>query len=302
MPFLNAKGPLLTLLRDPDVVSRTKAFAASPAVLVHAVCALQGEAAFLSATAPCAEGATLPRFVGSGEATTCLIVFIRAPDGSRAACAHLDCLEAVAPFVEACAAEGLFFEAAGAEPAPPLEVALVGAFAGGDNTVHLVAATLTALQGVACPLTLAVACVLEANVSPAGPPRRPLHAGAALDMATGELRPASFASVGPHELERRARCFVRGAPSPFVAFTRGAWQPCALPEPGSAGGGGGGLEWGVPRSAMARFLAMSDDKLLRTTSTSPEAEAPGYAAKMRETLVFISRRFEPPAPSPLETQ
>jgi len=246
MPFIGADG-LLSLTRSEDVIARTRAFAASGPVLCNGVAALQGEVVFLEGEGV---GTTPPRFCGSDEATTCCIVYLRVPDGSRAACAHLDCEEAVAPFLEACEATGFWAAASGSGSGggPPIGVA-------------------------------------------ADAPRRPpLHAGAALDVVTGELRPARFVSFGPDEVARRSRCFVQGGEGCRVAYKGGAWAP--VPLPGGTSQGSDALKWGMRRSALAMLAAMDDKKLLKVTSTSPEAEADGYVERMRDILRFIEQRME----------
>lgn len=285
MPFTDLEGPLLGLTRSEAVLTRTRSFGAAGSVLCHGVMALQGEAVFISP----GEGSPPPRFLGSSEATTCCIVFIRAPDGSRAVCAHLDCPESVAPFVAACEAAGMW----GLGAAALLEVDLVGSTSGWKESVHLVAAVLTGLHGAPAPLQLRIAAVLDENVAPDvardAPRRPPLHSGAALDIATGELRPARFASAGPDELPRRARCFVQGGPMCRVAYAGGAWAP--VPVPGGSVPGSDALSWGMRRSALNRLAQMGDKELLQLTSTSPEAEDDGYVDRMREILGFISQHM-----------
>jgi hypothetical protein len=298
MPFLDRDTS--ALLRNEDVCRYTRAFAASAPVLCNGPFALQGEVVFISRT----EGAPPPRFCGSDEATTCCIVFLRADDGSRAACAHLDVPESVSPFLAACDEVGFWGKTApdaaggggcgGATGAAPVfQVHLVGSTKGWNGSLEMVEAVLEGLNEHPAQLELRTACVLSENEVPgvaADAPRRPpLHAGAALDIATGELRPARFASLGPDELPRRARCFVRGGEGCRVAFSRGAWAPVALPggdAPGSAN-----LAWGLRLSAVEKFLKMDDAKLLQLTSTSAEAEADGYVAKMREILRFIGSQL-----------
>jgi hypothetical protein len=296
MPFVDASGPLLGLTCREDVLTRTRAFAVSGAVLCHGIVALQGEAVFLSAPPGAAGAPAPPRFCGSDEATTCCIVFLRAPDGSRAACAHLDCPESVAPFIAACAEAGLWAAAGGGGGGgggAPLEVHLVGSTAGWKDSGSLVAAVLAGLHGAPAPLRLLTAAVLAENadkgVARDAPRRPPLHAGAALDVTTGELRPARFVTPGPDELPRRARCFVRGGTACRVAYAEGAWAPAAYP--GSPVPGSDALEWGLRRSALEKMLSMGDGPLLQLTSTSPEAEADGYCERMRSVLGWIGTQM-----------
>jgi hypothetical protein len=128
------------------------------------------------------------------------------------------------------------------------------------------------------------------GVAADAPRRPPLHAGAALDVVTGELRPARFVSFGPDEVARRSRCFVQGGEGCRVAYKGGAWAP--VPLPGGTSQGSDALKWGMRRSALAMLAAMDDKKLLKVTSTSPEAEADGYVERMRDILRFIEQRME----------
>lgn len=289
-----AKGRLdVALFCDADVTLRTRAFASAGAVGVRAcgaedgaaadadvgdfssadgvraVCVLQGEAAFVHPL--CGDS----RFVCSDEATTCAIIFLRAVDGSAAAGAHVDSPSCAEQFFQAAAASPLF--AAGA---PPVEAFLVGAYRGGDGSSELVQAITAALAARAVPIR--VACVLDENVLPvdgAGG-ARPAHAGAVLDVLSGELRPARVKGWGADELPRRARLWTTHAGLDVVH-----------------GGGcraevGGGGAWALTAASIRRLLSLDDAALLAQTSTSPNAEADGYARTVRDTLAYIGERME----------
>ena len=312
MPF-TVEDPL-QLLADPAVLSRTAAFTALPPHEAPAtsVCLLQGEVGLLTPAAP---SPALPPFLGSSDATTCCLVFVRSSTGTHQAAGHLDFAEALPCFYAMLEAAG-FFACSG------LEVALVGSYAGGEDCEALVSAVLRTLHSAPCPLTLTLAAVLDRNPLASGtacasasggsaegapaptPSCRPAFTAATLNTATGEVRPAVFASEGPQALERACRCFIRGLPEPLVcAWADGVWAQPQLPACASAsasasasarGGGGGsapssarGLSWGIPARDCARYLAMPDAELLKRTSTSPTAEAPGYAARMRKVLSYI---------------
>ena len=113
MPF---QAEPLALLADPGVRARTAAFAAAPPLPPlppSAVCLLQGEAALLT---PACAHAALPSHLGSPEATTCCLVFVRSLDGSHAAAAHVDFEEAAGALFRELEAAGFFSQ--------PLEVSL----------------------------------------------------------------------------------------------------------------------------------------------------------------------------------
>jgi hypothetical protein len=283
------------LLADAGVIARTRAFAAAPLLTIAApdasVCVLQAEVCLLTA-APAAAAAT-PRYIGSAEATTCCIVFVRSADGALVACSHLDFAECAENFVALLRAEGFF--------AHSLDVSLVGSFEGGEDCSKLVRSILRTLHGAPCALTLRVAAVLQHNrlvdagaaggAAAAAAPlrrRRPAVVSAALDVATGELRAAAFAEPTPNFIERSCRCFTQGFDEPlFCAWKNGAWAAPQLP-----GGAAPGLSWGVDAALCARFLAMPDAQLVNKTSTSPANEAADYAANMRKVLTFIKKAIE----------
>jgi hypothetical protein len=292
------------LLQDEGVKQRTAAFALAPpfAVPDTGVCVLQGEVACIS-SADFAPPLVPPPYIGSIDATTCCLVFVRTLDNALQAATHLD-FDGACPCFYSLLAEAGFFT----PPERALEVSLVGSYQGGSECSTLVAAILASLHACPCPLTLRIAAVLDSNpltsapvpeassssssssssaASTASAPATlcPSFHAAAMDTATGEVRAAAFASAGPHELQRAARCFIQGNPLPLVcAYQRGAWAAPALPgAPGASG-----LSWGIPLRACQALLAGSDAALLQATSTSPSSEAPGYAAKMRRLLAFIA--------------
>jgi len=279
MPF---QADPSTLLLDKEVVECTQLFASSAPFAVpeeEGICVLQSEVALVYPV----EGKPLPRFLGSVDATTCCAVFVRSSDGQKSACAHID-------FEQCCACFSSILERGGFFSDQALTVSLVGSYQGGEECEELVACILRSLHALSNPLTLRVAAVLGANplAKAEGSERqRPAFFSAAMDTATGELRPATFASHGPCAIERASKCFIQGCKEPLaLAYDSSAgWSAPILP------GAQGGLEWGIPKEGCIAFLQFSDERLLQSTSTSPNAEGPEYASNMRRVLSFILQQY-----------
>lgn len=276
MPF-TASYP--ALLEDPGVRERTALFKSNAAISSEGfVCLLQGEWAVLHKDTP-----NTLLTIGSIEATTCCILFLRASDGSSCACSHVDSEEMVPHLMQSLSP---FFKS----QKQALEVSLVGSFKqeGAGTTEELVRTLLSSLHALPVSLTLQVAAVLGA-----------IESSAVLDLSTGELRKLNLISTGhPFEFERRAQCFLQNKACPvFEAFKDGVWMSPPIPSSGGGRGGGGerrGREdifWGLDRGLCQSFLRMSDKELLHNTSTSPEHEASDYAEKMRGTLQFILKHM-----------
>jgi len=279
MPFTS---PFSTLFQDPGVCERTALFKSSSVVNVDkGCCLLQGEwSVLLHKDTPI----ITPLFIGSIEATTCCILFLRASDGSTCACSHVDTEEmvpylfkALSPFLKTVEEFKL-----------ALEVSLVGSFKqeGSESTADLVRTLMSSLHALPIPLTLHVAAVLGS-----------VESSAVMNVSNGEVRRANFSSIGPFELERRAQCSIQNKAFPvFEAFKDGVWMRPPIPLRREGGGGGRREEeqeivWGLDRGLCQSFLTMSDKELLHNTSTSPEHEASDYAGKMRATLQFIMRHL-----------
>ena len=194
--------PLMLLLDALGVAALTAAFAAQPAEAlnadgVDAVCVLQREAAVVLPGSP-------RRVVGSGEATTCVIALVCARGTSDEAAGAAPALGVLVAHLDDAATASRFAAHAGVlaadSSAASLEMSLVGAYndtADGAATVAAVLAAMDALPGVT--VRLLVLCVRGANTVavPGAATPQPRFVGAAIDVATGNVRPAAWTSGGP---------------------------------------------------------------------------------------------------------
>lgn len=265
-----------------DVAPCTAAFAAMvPLALdadANAVLVLQREAAVLLASCPRA-------FAGSCEATTCVIALVcaRAADGAPAGVlvAHVDDASAAAHLARH-VADFAAATGAGADSASALELSLVGAYGSSPASRGNVAATLAALSALPdVHVRLAVACVGDANTAtgPRGVPW-PRHAGAAIDVRTGAVTPASWASRGPDWVARAARLWSDEAARDALPLVYDAGRDAIVTPPLSGA-------WAIGAAYARHLLALADDDLLRESSTSPDAEAPGFCAAQRAVARFV---------------
>jgi len=250
-------------------VSRTASFRSGGVVLVNGIGLIQSEVALLSRKHP-----KEPRYIGSVEATTCCILFLRHADGEGVACAHVDCQEMI-PGLLSTLSSNHFWKGT------LVEVSLVGSFKEGEGTRDLVLCILQSLHKLPDPLTLCVAAVLDEN--PANG-EGGLLSSAVIDYWTGEVRRCRFVSLGPHLMERRAQCFIqRETDVLYEPYRQGSWNS-APPLPGPLSPG---LSWGLNASLCRAFLEMPDEELLMHTSTSPKHEAPEYPSEMKTVLKFV---------------
>ncbi len=264
---------------------------APPLDAADAVCVLQDEAALL----PPRGGALLG---GSDAATTCCIALAWAP-GRGALVAHVGSARGAAAFAERLAA---FAAAAGGVD---VTLSLVGSFdtAGhNDSRVNLEAllGAVHALRGVR--VRLGVAAVGEANTLrepeaaasggdsgaaasgsgnggavPAFP--RPRFTAAVIDAASGNVRPAAFASalLRPFALERGACMWQSDPPElPLVYDGSAGVSPPRLSS-----------SWAISAADCAFFLSLDDADFLEKLSTSPEVEGAEFVRFLRAVLRFV---------------
>ena len=219
--------------------------------------------------------------IGSDAATTCLLVATVADDGRRAAAlAHVD--DAVAG--DEAAMEKMTDVLVVAETC---RVALVGAYAGGAASSRTnVDAVLRAMHAhERTTFVLDVFCVLEDNTDAQGKPlHQAMHVRWPLNgepnFCAGALRDSP-----PAEFVRHARYFVRGGPRPVVVDFDAS--TCTLRIPGVPRGAPTPRE----RAALLFLHDLEDDgHFLEYTSTSPDAELPGYVAAVRGAIAYLLGR------------
>ena len=238
-----------------------------------AVCVLQREAAILSA-------ASRHCYVGSCEATTCVIAFLYNRHAKAALVAHIDDESAAAAF--ALLVNVFMDRCRSSTPSSTdtLELSLVGSFGTLAESRACVAATLDELQGVhvAASMRLVLAVVLNHNCRSG----MPIFTSAAIDVSNGIVYPAAFASPGPGAVARQARLWTTTAnelPLVFDSNSTAVMTPSLGPC--------------VVTSAMLqRLLALDDAELVAATSTSPSAEAADFATSMRDVLCLLLQRVK----------
>jgi len=132
---------------------------------------------------------------------------------------------------------------------------------------------------------LGVAAVGEANTLRAlGAAPQPRFKAAAIDAASGAVRPAVFEAVllRPFALERGA-CMWQRTPPVLPLVYDGAASDALRAPPLSP-------DWGLSAFDCAYFLSLSDAAFLEKMSTSPDAEAPDFVPFLRAVLGFVHER------------
>ena len=132
-----------------------------------------------------------------------------------------------------------------------------------------------------------LSCVLAANTlveasAGAPAPPRPRVTAAAIDARTGDVFPAAFADAAPEWQKRGARLWTADVSLPLV-WAGGEDAQLRVPELGA---------FACERWYARHLLTLTDAELTEQTSTSPEAEAPGYAESVRGVLRFIAEQLE----------
>ncbi|GAB4815308.1 hypothetical protein N2152v2_002354 [Parachlorella kessleri] len=198
-------------------------------------------------------------WVGSSDATTCVIVVLLDLQAGLAAVAHFDAATSANPCnLEACL-EGM--------TAPSLF--LVGGY-GIDNGVssQTVLRLLQQAHSTPTPVTLRLACIGGLNTDAAGAPR---SQSLAVNLQTGAAAPARFLDRGPLAIPRLAQLWLRERPESRTL------QPVFDAASGQTRVS---LILGAPNKQLVAYLgyllAQDTPQLLEIISTSPEHEGPGF--------------------------
>lgn len=249
---------------------------------------MQGEFAAVTSNAAAAAAAAAnqqplpPCIIGSGDATTCLVVCMRHPATGATALGHLDDMRhAAAHVAQLC--ESL-------PPAGLLQVFMVGGlFTGQQGCGHtLSSAILHALHSSPQRFLLELALVASLNVDKSHMIAHPNAAllpakrGLAVCANTGVAWPAYFASHtrGPAFLHRSARlwCCQRDTHALYSFYDPVTAEVTVQPFPAP-----------MTVARAQRLLSFDDATLLRRTSTSPAAESlPRFIEDVRAIFSAIA--------------
>jgi Protein N-terminal asparagine amidohydrolase len=245
---------------------------------------LQGELAVV-ATAPNVTEHRTPtspsslRYVGSGDATTCLVIAIRA-----AGCllmAHIDNGASCAQIVHR--AETLGGTVTDGGVSKTCDVWMLGAFLDVRGTSEKIVTSCLREMAESAQVIFRIqsTCTLDENTDrETGGPK---FTGLAFDLLLGEAFPVVFKGTCAGALRRRALLWIRDGV---------AGESCN--EIWDAQGGGVLILKSLPcifSDQLLEFLnytlTIGDTQLMAVTSTSPEYEEQTYCADVRETILFL---------------
>jgi len=211
-------------------------------------------------------------WIGSGDATTCTIVFLHCPKTKRASVGHFDGTEGQISGGETCSLVAMIHSFTEEERMEGLQAHLVGGFSDQeDSTSSMITNILGVFEKSEVNIRLMTFCVHSLNTQhlpEIGP--APKTRGAAMHLETGELFSVSlFQDRGPEIPLRSIHSFL-GLSSleniydnnknyvTFGPYFYVAWDD-------------------------ARFiLRLSDEKILENTSSSPKVEGPNFVPDRRK--------------------
>ncbi|CAE7868823.1 NTAN1 [Symbiodinium sp. KB8] len=233
----------------------------------QSLCVLQKECGVAQPSHP------LLRYVGSVDATTCLLVFVVRPD--HVSVGHLDNPEtSIQPLLP----QGSPATEVKEEEAPErLTVHLVGSFLTGDRSEEeteelserLVYGVLQQLIDSKREFNLGTAAVLSTNTYMREGIARPRVTDAAWDMKEQTLIPVKF----------EGECFAAASSDLVPVYNASAAANKLIIAPFTVDP--------LPLRLLQYLCSMDDEELLQETSTSPKAEPPHFVEHMRDTLQYL---------------
>jgi len=265
---------------DPELRATSEAFPTRPEVKVPAPTSVyvgQGELAVVRPDHA--------RYIGSSEATSCVIMCLWDPATRLCSVAHLDGSHTpgtVAALLEPHRRDG------------PILLHLVGAAAGVSEDKSPVPEVLLEIFRllIAAPhrVRLITACVAAANTRNKGSLHYPLATSLVLHVHTGEVAPAEFLSHGPCPELRHSRflgdCPDRRYPN-VIDFATGDFVVAPFSYRG------------IPPPRLLAYMSLVDAELLASCSSTPHCEAPGFCDRLRATFRFLLDHPTFPSAGPL---
>ncbi|CAM4619474.1 unnamed protein product [Leuciscus chuanchicus] len=209
--------------------------------------------------------------LGSDDATTCHLVVLR-HTGSGATClAHCD---GSSTWTEVPLIVNAVTSKSNREKDGRLELHLVGGFDDDKKTSHsLSLSILAAFQKQKEDVHLETCCITDMNDVTRDGVHRPVVYGIGVNVKSGHMFPALFASRGPAEELRSARTFSGGEMVEVYDSSRELVRigPC---------------RW-TPNEDLGFWLSQDDDTILQFLSTSPSAEPPHFVQHIKSTIRFL---------------
>lgn len=225
-----------------------------------------------------------PRFLGSSDATTCLIAAVKMPN--NVVIAHLDCEDACEYLVQRCEQLIVLDRSCAAE------LWMLGSCEDKQLISEGILQALTSALRSSRIITFKVkgAVVLKDNTAPAG---GPIHTGLVYDTLHGIAHPAIFEIDKTEEtIPRRTRRLARrwlGAlseSSTDIPILENIWdmsREMYRLNPFSCN-----ISHRI-ELLLSYYLMLPDDKLLETVSTTPEFEPSHFCNQQRDTFRWILR-------------
>jgi hypothetical protein len=228
-------------------------------------------------------GSPLVHYIGSSDATTCLIIVLQS--ANRVGVCHVDTDTCG---LDLCRASGFIDEVADTAEVGTLTAFLCGSYAPthpGDaksleSSLKAVSSTLASLMACKHLVDVKVACMLEHNTLTNEDTETPRTTAMLFDCATGTAHHGVFESRGPEMPLRSARmnCEEGGLPNE-TSRVYDSDTDCYVITPFKY--------QALPKATAQYVLALDDESLLQMTSTSPRVEPPGFCEDMRRFLRWV---------------
>lgn len=202
-------------------------------------------------------GGAAVRYLGSTDATTCVIAVLIDPPSGTAAAAHFDSASAASVASVGALLRGM---------AAPLLFLAGGYCDARGQGPRDAEALLHRFHTTQLPISLRLCACGRANTDAAGAPR---CQALALDLATLAPYPAHFADRGPLPLPRLAQLWLRDDPSAMQQIYGSPSNRLVLHLYG------GGVNQELLRY-LEYILRQEPRRLVELVSTSPEHEGPGF--------------------------
>jgi len=216
--------------------------------------------------------------IGSGEATTCIIVILRHTGSGAVSLAHCDgCGTEEGMSAMLSKVQELSF----AYPEGRLELHLIGGYSEPQNYAEkLFFSIMNFFHKQPVEVDLVTMCVGELNTTVRNGINWPILYGVGVTVKTGDIYPATFPDKGPEQELRAARRLTGGQQILDI-------YDCSMGllkiEPFNYG----------PLRGIDLWLEQPDQVILQHLSTSPEVEPPHFVMKIRAALKYIQEHQFP---------
>jgi protein N-terminal asparagine amidohydrolase len=213
-------------------------------------------------------------YIGSSEATTCNILFIRSKKTGKISCAHFDGSQDQVG-KKNCSLKKMISTFDQNELNDVLELHFVGGyFDGSENSNEITESILIEFEKYSVLTEIQTFFVSMENSMMKGDILHPIYKSASMETSSGKLYPTIFHHYGPQMEVRGVRGFT-GEPHLENIFDYKSNTLILGPY----------YYGNIDRPDL--YLQLKDEILLKYLSTSPEVESENFVPHLRKTLKFL---------------